>query len=657
MKIDKIKINNYRLLKDFSTSLEENLSLVIGKNNTGKTSLLHILQKFLCTASNVFNFEDFSIEFQKEILETIANKLDEKKYTVLKLDMKLFIERNEEDSLENISDLILDLDPNNKTIILCFEYELNFSNYKKLIDDFENHHIENVHEFLKKHHKAYFNLKRKVVDIKDENNFIEVEDSKIQKIINVQTISAKRDVLNEDGDNTKNNKTLSKLSCKYFKPFENSQMSDVIDLQNELIKADSKLTKSYASIFKKITKDVEKFSYNGSKIAIKSNFQEVSFLKENASVVYDENGFDLPEDYTGLGYMNLFAIIFELHIIFDAFKRIHEKLNPSDINLLFIEEPEAHTHPQMQYVFIQNIKNFLIDNKNTLNLQTIITTHSAHITSQSNFNDIKYFLSKNGQVEVKNLSDLKPTYESDEKEKMNFKFLKQYLTLNSSELFFSDKIIFIEGDTERLLLPAMMRKLDIERKNNKDYIPLLSQKVSIIEVGANSKVFDEFLKFLEIKTLIITDIDSVKKNEKNKMVACKTLEATDTSNSSIKHYLPNKRWDELRDIQEDCRIIQLGSTSLCVAYQTKENEYLARSFEDAFFSLNFEFIKDNKENFGSLKNKEKLEDGNIDYFNMPDLIKKKTGFATDILFYTNEKFDNWRTPSYINKGLIWLAKN
>jgi predicted ATP-dependent endonuclease of OLD family len=48
--------------------------------------------------------------------------------------------------------------------------------------------------------------------------------------------------------------------------------------------------------------------------------------------------------------------------LFKELKNLYESLervlleNQADINLLFIEEPEAHTHPQMQYVFIKNIK-------------------------------------------------------------------------------------------------------------------------------------------------------------------------------------------------------------------------------------------------------------------------------------------------------------
>lgn len=40
MKIKEIKVENFRLLKEFRLELEDDLSLLIGKNNVGKTSLL-----------------------------------------------------------------------------------------------------------------------------------------------------------------------------------------------------------------------------------------------------------------------------------------------------------------------------------------------------------------------------------------------------------------------------------------------------------------------------------------------------------------------------------------------------------------------------------------------------------------------------------------
>ncbi|MGZ7246381.1 AAA family ATPase, partial [Streptococcus pyogenes] len=74
------------------------------------------------------------------------------------------------------------------------------------------------------------------------------------------------------------------------------------------------------------------------------------------------------------------------------------KNNPADINLVYIEEPESHTHPQLQYVFIKNIKGLLKEHDGELKasgyisgIQTSITTHSSHIVSDCNFDDLIYF--------------------------------------------------------------------------------------------------------------------------------------------------------------------------------------------------------------------------------------------------------------------------
>lgn len=51
MKIVKLQVKNFRLLKDLTMNLEKDLSLIIGKNNCGKTSLLLVLEKFLTNSS------------------------------------------------------------------------------------------------------------------------------------------------------------------------------------------------------------------------------------------------------------------------------------------------------------------------------------------------------------------------------------------------------------------------------------------------------------------------------------------------------------------------------------------------------------------------------------------------------------------------------
>ncbi|MBZ9631730.1 ATP-binding protein [Salegentibacter sp. LM13S] len=65
MKIEKISVKNYRLLKDFSMDFEDELSLVVGKNNTGKTSILTVMNKFLNSSNQMkFSFDDFNVNLK-----------------------------------------------------------------------------------------------------------------------------------------------------------------------------------------------------------------------------------------------------------------------------------------------------------------------------------------------------------------------------------------------------------------------------------------------------------------------------------------------------------------------------------------------------------------------------------------------------------------
>jgi len=515
MKITKFKIKNYRLLKDFELDLEEELSLVIGKNNCGKTSFLSVLDKFLNKpAPNSFSFDDFNIDFQKQLKELVDDISEDSPIPYMGISLKLFIKYEEADNLANISEVMMDLDPDNNFIVLLFEYYLPEDSLRKLIPDFkvfktrktvgdanEKEFDQNMfNDYLRKNHMKYFKISKKSLAYDTasghelEDTYIDIIKDKIRldKILSFKIISAKRDVSNKDSD-----KTLSLLSSEYYEKRENAEneSKEIQKFKDTLSNTDEHLNKIYSDLFKKVIKNVYQFGgikKGDSIIKVISTLQHKELLKGNTTVMYDhQEDHSLPENYNGLGYLNLISMIFKIEVLISEFRKDgNDNEEPADVNLLFIEEPEAHTHPQMQYVFIRNIKDILINASNgkdgtKFNLQTIITTHSSHITAESKFNDIKYFYNKDkNEVITKNLKDLEEEY-NKEGEIQNFKFLKQYLTLNRAELFFADKAIFIEGDTERILLPAMMQIIDQEDKleENKN-IPLLSQNISIVEVGA-----------------------------------------------------------------------------------------------------------------------------------------------------------------------------
>ncbi len=739
MYISKININNYRLLKSTSIDCERELSLVIGKNNCGKTSLLSALNKCIGNKSENGNFEyfDFSTSFQNKLYNVVSTSdtFSENELTGIQVD--LYIVYDENDNLTNISKLLLDLDPDNKTVILRFSYSLK-ENIDKLKEDFTKYNIERTGleskatfiKFMQKKHKQYFEFKKYSIlyDYKANkvNNkiykFLDSKNIDISKLIAFNYVGAKRSVSNSTETE------LSALASNYYdkskNPDENGSTTQ--QFENAVDETDSAFNCIYGNIFKPLTDKISKFGgirKNETTLKVISQIQAMKLLKDNTTVVYDDQTNFLPENYNGLGYLNLFSIIMNIEIKLNDFRKDSKKDElPADINILFIEEPEAHTHPQMQYIFIKNIKELLEEGKKiegsnrTINLQTLMTTHSSHIVAESNFDDIKYFVknidSDGYNIISKNLKELEIIYQKEGgKSNHRFKFLKQYLTLNRSEVFFADKIILIEGDTERILLPAMIKKLDQE--NNYE-IPLLSQNISIIEVGNYSEIYSEFIRFIDTKTLIITDVDTEKycdatdkdgnlKKDKDGQVrkilsACRVIDGTHTSNSSLKYYLKEKLKAEtdtntqkeiLTKLSIEDKTVKYDDTNpewiadkngrVLIVYQTNQSNsdgisYNARSFEDAFFHINKKFfthlgganIDDNKklcaEKFQGLKSVHLFFDDTKDsYFLAEMCVNKKPSLAMDILLNSenieDKDFANWETPAYIREGLEWLQKN
>jgi predicted ATP-dependent endonuclease of OLD family len=285
MLIRKIKVQNFRLLKNFSIDLEEDLSLIIGKNNTGKTSLLSLLERFLFGKQNTFTFHDFNIEFQENIEKTLSkNTTTKEDYSNLEINLKIYIEYLKSDNLGNLSDLILNLDPEENFLVLSFSYVLEYDKYSRLKQDYnkfkDKFKNKSVLEFLVKNHKQYFVINKNIVEYNHEENKIEIKDEQISKIISLKAISAKRDVSNEEGANARSNKTLSKLSYKFFNSLNKSESTDVSDLQVKLVETDDKLNEAYKKTFQKVADDINKFSYSSdeSKISVKSNLEEMNIL-------------------------------------------------------------------------------------------------------------------------------------------------------------------------------------------------------------------------------------------------------------------------------------------------------------------------------------------------------------------------------------------
>lgn len=632
------------MLKDFSINLEKNLSIIIGKNNTGKTSFVLALEKIL--KNGKIDFYDINTEFKDYLIHILKDKplLTEEDFLSLGelgIILEMVIEYDENtDNLENLSKFMTDLDPDNTNVFCKFKLLLHYDNYKNIhakLQSFED--PIKKENYIKKHlaenltWNAYSYYKEETFENIHE---IKPRDSDLYNILDIEIIKAPRDFAKN------NSKTLSAQSSAYFKAHSKNNSKVMDRFSDALEKIDEKLKQEYLEIYKDVFTSIKQY-INDEKInpEVISELNAEKIIGENTIVKYQN---DLPEYNNGLGYLNLISILFEIHLYIE---KLNGNLSKPNISLLFIEEPEAHTHPQMQYIFIKNIKELL----KRQHFQSIISSHSSHIISNSDFEDMKYFYlnRKLRTVNSKNISELKSQIKPD-----FFAFLKKYLTLNSAELFFANKAIFIEGDSERILLPSFIKKLSKE----KGFANAIYQNISIIPIGgAYAHIFKPLMNFFDIKSLIITDIDykltattTTDTTGKVKIIGYEPDLSKSSTNKAIKKLII-KNSSTAKQLIENA-VEEIQKDKIYIAFQKDET----RSFEDSFFEKNKKFILDNKDNFKSLKKRSKISAYTKKFGFADNFISKKTDFAVDILYYSNPDLTNWDIPDYILNGLKWLLK-
>jgi putative ATP-dependent endonuclease of the OLD family len=668
MEIKNIKINNFRLLKDVEININETTTAIVGKNNTGKTSFSKLIDIFINDKN--FSFDDFSLKthrifkrilyvYQKINVNNKEKILTWLQNVIPKISLLIELKISSSDTWSNIKPFHIGLDSTD-TIKLLFEFG-----------------PENTEKFLETVNNEINELKTesKTVDIIDiykmlilvfykqtirpysETEFTDtVSLTEVQNLLQCSFIYAQRAV--DDSHSNQNSKLSSVFENQYKKKNKEDKKNQFSKNLIDTVDSTSKeIDKKLKDFFEEFLDSFSLFGFpnvNKEELILKSELKVEKLFKNDVKLFYKKGEKSLPESYNGLGYSNLIYIISKII----GFREIYNK-SKANLCLVFIEEPEAHMHPQMQSIFIKNINIFL--EKQGFNVQVILTTHSSHILANADFNSIRYFTTKNRCTIAKDLMTFSPSIDRDE----TLAFLKQYLTLGKADLFFADKAILFEGVVERLLMPLFIRKID-----RKDGVNLSEEYISFIEVGgAYINKFKELLEFLELKALMITDIDCVKKvikPDKNGVdrTSYPKAEICDNDdllscNTTLVKWIPGEVKIKKLLLKTDA---DKQVDNIRVAYQTNVSSTgikCGRSFEEAFIIENHQYIFDNNDKFYSIKKhlkhyptKEEIYNKSYKIHSFIDRNKKKTDFAFDILTI---KSDDWNTPVYIKEGLKWLA--
>lgn len=692
MELGKVIINNFRKLNTNVTVEFDDEVLIVGKNNTAKTSIFEIFLKFLDNGK-VFKFEDFNYKsITKDVINGIytdyrtaleaenRTKLEQleiariKRLPSIKLDIEILISK--EDNLADIRNLLFEFD-NNKQIILSCNYEIKDLN--KMISRYElynsfirkrNESVGNgaikvldFYEYFKRFHSEHYI--QRFYTYKDNVEYIHpVAADDVRRLFNIGIITAQREV---DDTSEQSKQNISSAIWDFYKKIskDNEAITKEDIFKDSIDSVRSMLDENYKQIFDNLTSEINSRILNSENtehsVKIISEFSIEEVLKKNSKLQYEIADLSLPEAYNGLGYSNMLYMFIQI-VTFNNKVLTQEKL----FNILFIEEPESHLHPQMQSTFLSKMSNVL-NSKHAI--YKIITTHSSYLLQNVNVLSVRYFLERKNNIEVRSLKDY-----FEKKEYVAFKdFIVKYFKINTCDLFFTDKAILVEGTVERMLMPLMFQMFDdVGEKNN-----LQNQHVTLLEVGgAYAHIFNDLLNFLEIKTLIVTDIDSIgSSNEK-----CKCDISTDaskavleTSNAAIKDWFEKSGEKFLiSDIVNLCAdekvLVKMGESeknSRRIAFQLPLNQSLVwgRTFEEQLLLDNKKIIVGELNNpesskFATLRSAiSKVGIGTVTEEIIVelafDIVQKleKTNFAFDLLDYSD-----WKIPNYIMGGLEWLHK-
>ena len=371
-----------------------------------------------------------------------------------------------------------------------------------------------------------------------------------------------------------------------------------------------------------------------------------------------------PDQYNGLGFKNLIYMAVEILDFHHAWAATDGRRPP--VHLIMIEEPESHLHAQLQQVFIRKVFDLLPDVEPAFQTQMVVTTHSSHILYERSFQPIRYFCraKQAGVVHCSDVKNLSVFYQGEEV--ATREFLQQYLKLTHCDLFFADAAVLVEGNVERLLLPLI-----IERN-----VPeLRACHLTILEVGgAFAHTFQELLDFLEITTLVITDLDSVEPSKEegdeddfDEGKACMTtVPAAVTCNQTLRQWFPKltaiTELLELPDPEKVVRVDGKAEGSIRVAYQTRRPatwsgstiDLAGRTLEEAFALQNLAWTQERSRRALGLYIHESgqmtLEQLHTSIFKRVRTLDK-TKFALGLMA---DQDATWVAPYYIVDGLVWL---
>jgi putative ATP-dependent endonuclease of OLD family len=441
--IDTIRIAGFRGIKNLEVSLPR-VTVLIGTNNSGKTSLLKALQLALGNYSRYLSEEDFHIG------------ADDKRVPEILVDVRL----------------VPVGDDGIRTQIFNDEWATEFGDKIKA--------EANGYQFIairtratKNPIKGSFDSSRSTLEKWPNLETWQTEKIKETKIrtrlesIPFISIEAQRDIHHELKERTSFiGKVLSSVEDEYD-PAEITMLESLIsDINDKAV--------DVSSVLQNLKTHLEKLnrSFEGSGSAEITPFpKKIRDLSKYFSIRFGESSSNtFPMEYHGMGTRS-WASMLTVKAFTDLMAAKHEKEAKPFFPILAAEEPEAHLHPNAQ----KTLYSQLAESKG----QVIVSTHSPYLAAMADQSELRC-LKKSSDIIVAQHLDLQ--LEPEDRRR-----LQREVIHSRGEILFSKALVLCEGETEEQVLPILFKKYF----GNDAFV----LGINFIGVGGSGKKYLPFLTF------------------------------------------------------------------------------------------------------------------------------------------------------------------
>lgn len=448
MTIDRIIVNNYKQFKELDISVNQSMTVLIGNNGVGKSSILELIHlAFTGTIRNrpiyyEINPYLFNIETSKKFLDDVEQYRKGEIETVVPPEITIEIFFSDTDD-EDINELI-GAESSIPGEHCGFTFKIKFST--KFQEEFQEYiQQENVTfiptEYYEVEWVTFADKNVTPRNLPVSSQLIDSSESAMSNVPKKHFLGMINDALED-----KQRANLSVLYRSYKEKF--AENPDIISLNQTV------------NDKKKDFLDDERTLALSLDVSNKTNW-------ETAINAYIDG---IPFEYIGMGDQNILKTVFAVQ---------NKKAKQT---ILLIEEPENH-------LSFSNMR-MLLDKLNSIagHQQLFVSTHDSYILNKLKLDNLLLISDKR----AKKISDLP----SD-----TVKYFQKLPSYNTLRFILSKKVILVEGPADELIVSKCF-------SDNHDGKSPLDCGLDIISVnGLAFKRFLDISKLLEIETFVITDND------------------------------------------------------------------------------------------------------------------------------------------------------